>query len=57
MNKANRIQRIIRGGLAAGTTNLAIEGALVSQNPTLGTKELLIASAARICFRWNYKRN
>ena len=46
MNKANRIQRIIRGGLAAGTTNLAIEGALVSQNPTLGTKELLIASAA-----------
>ena len=46
MNKANRIQRIIRGGLAAGTTNLAIEGALVSQNPTLGTKELLIATAA-----------
>ena len=46
MHKATRIQRIIRGGLAAGTTNLAIEGALVSQNPTLGTKELLIASAA-----------
>lgn len=46
MNKANRIQRIIRGGLAAGTTNAAIEGALVSQNPTLGTKELLIAAAA-----------
>ena len=46
MNKANRIQRIIRGGLAAGTTNLAIEGALVSQNPTLGTKELLIAASA-----------
>ncbi len=46
MNKANRIQRIIRGGLAAGTTNAAIEGALVSQNPTLGTKELLIAASA-----------
>ena len=46
MNKANRIQRIIRGGLAAGTTNFAIEGALVSQNPTLGTKELLIAASA-----------
>ena len=46
MHKANRIQRIIRGGLAAGTTNLAIEGALVSQNPTLGTKELLIAASA-----------
>ena len=46
MNKANRIQRIIRGGLAAGNTNAAIEGALVSQNPTLGTKELLIAASA-----------
>ena len=46
MNKANRLQRIIRGGLAAATTNAAIEGFLVSQNETLGTRELLIATAA-----------
>ena len=46
MNKANRLQRIIRGGLAAATTNAAIEGYLVSQNETLGTRELLIATAA-----------
>ena len=46
MNKANRIQRIIRGGFAAATTNAAIEGVLVTQNPTLDTDDILIAVAA-----------
>ena len=46
MNKANRIQRIIRGGFAAATTNAAIEGVLVTQNPTLDTDDVLIAVAA-----------
>ena len=46
MNKANRLQRIIRGGFAAATTNAAIEGFLVTQNPTLDLDDVLIATAA-----------
>ncbi|MDA7523145.1 pesticin C-terminus-like muramidase [bacterium] len=46
MNKASRLTRIVRGGLAAGTTNAAIEMSLASQNPTLGLREVLIASGA-----------
>ena len=46
MNKANRLQRIIRGGFAAATTNAAIEGILVTQNPVLDLDDILIATAA-----------
>ena len=46
MNKASRLQRIIRGGFAAATTNAAIEGILVTQNPVLDLDDILIATAA-----------
>ena len=46
MNKATRLTRIVRGGLAAGSTNAAIEMTLASQNPTLGVREVLIAAGA-----------
>ena len=46
MNKASRLTRIVRGGLAAGSTNAAIEMTLASQNPTLGVREVLIAAGA-----------
>ena len=46
MNKASRLQRIIRGGFAAATVNAAIEGILVTQNPTLDLDDVLIATAA-----------
>lgn len=46
MNKASRLTRIVRGGLAAGSTNAAIEMTLASQNPTLGIREVLIAAGA-----------
>ena len=46
MNKASRLTRIVRGGLAAGSTNAMIEMTLASQNPTLGVREVLIAAGA-----------
>jgi hypothetical protein len=46
MNKATRLTRIVRGGLAAGSTNAMIEMTLASQNPTLGAREVLIAAGA-----------
>jgi hypothetical protein len=46
MNKASRLTRIVRGGLAAGSTNAMIEMSLASQNPTLGLREVLIAAGA-----------
>ena len=46
MNKATRLQRIIRGGFAAATVNAALEGILVTQNPTLDLDDVLIATAA-----------
>jgi hypothetical protein len=43
MNKLARGQRFIRGALAGASSNMAIEGYLMSQNPTMDVDDVLFA--------------
>ena len=42
-NKLNRIQKMVRGGIAGATTNVALESVLASQNPTITSEDVLYA--------------
>ena len=42
-NKLNRIQKMVRGGIAGATTNVALESFLASQNPTITSEHVLYA--------------
>lgn len=43
-NKLTRAQRFIRGGLAGASTNAAIDGYLMSQNPTMDLDDVLFSA-------------
>tara|TARA_Y100000401_G_C8325807_1_gene228186 strand:+ start:2566 stop:3558 length:993 start_codon:yes stop_codon:yes gene_type:complete len=43
MNKLSRMQRVVRGGLAGMSSNVAIEGYLATEDPTMDSADILFA--------------